>query len=72
MTENKCQLSIMNCEFAYAGCLLMIRRMNMKDHLETAKQEHIVLLSEKVKEMSSEIQRLKAKKMLPKFNDHKA
>ena len=34
--------------------------MNMKDHLETAKQEHIVLLSEKVKEMGSEIQRLKA------------
>ena len=59
-TENECQLSVVNCEFTYAGCLLMMRRMNMKDHLETAKQEHIVLLSEKVKEMDSEIQRLKA------------
>ena len=58
--ENKCQLSIVNCEFAYAGCLLMMRRMDMKNHLESAKQEHIVLLSEKVKEMDSEIQRLKA------------
>ena len=58
--ENECQLSIVKCEFAYAGCLLMMRRMNMKDHLETAKQEHIVLLSEKVKEMGSEIKRLKA------------
>ena len=32
----------------------------MKDHLESATQEHIILLSEKVKEMDSEIQRLKA------------
>ena len=58
--ENECPLSIVSCEFAYAGCLLMMRRVDMKDHLEAAKQEHLVQLSEKVKEMDSEIQRLKA------------
>ena len=59
-TENECLLSVVNCEFAYAGCLQMMRRMDMKDHLELATQEHIVLLREKVKEMDSEIRRLKA------------
>ena len=33
----------------------------MKDHLESATQEHIILLSEKVKDMDSKIQRLKSK-----------
>lgn len=59
-TESKCPLSVVNCEFAYAGCLQMMRRIDVKDHLESATQEHIILLSEKVKEMDSEIQRLKA------------
>ena len=35
----------------------MMRRKDMKDHLEAAKQEH--LASEKVKEMDSGIRRLK-------------
>ena len=59
-TEKECPLTVMSCEFAYTGCLLMMRRIDMKDHLEDAKQEHIELLSEKVKEMDSEIQKLKA------------
>ena len=49
----------MNCEFAHAGCLLMMQRIDTNDHLKAAKQEHIELLSEKVKGMESEIRRLK-------------
>ena len=59
-TESECPLSVVNYEFAYAGCLQMMWRIDVKDHLESAIQEHIILLSEKVKEMDSEIQRLKA------------
>ena len=47
--EKECALSVVNCEFAHAGCLLMMRQMDMNDHLKAAKQEHIELLSEKVR-----------------------
>ena len=53
-TEKECSLSVVNCEFAHAGCLLMMWRMDMNDHLKAAKQEHIELLSEKVKGMESD------------------
>ena len=57
--KNKCPLSIVICEFAYAGCLSMMHRKDVKNHLEVAKQAHIVLLSGKVKEMEVEMDRLK-------------
>ena len=59
-TENKCPLSIVNCEFAYAGCLSMMHRKDLKNHLEVTKQEHIVLLNGKVKEMEAEMNRIKS------------
>ena len=59
-TESECPLSVVNCKFVYAGCLQMMQRINVKDHLESATQEHIILLSKKVKEIDSEIHRLKA------------
>ena len=47
-------------EFAYAGCLSMMHRKDMKNHLEVAKQEHKVLLSGNVEEMEVEnLDRLK-------------
>ena len=33
-TENKCPLSVVSCEFAYTGCLSMMHRKDMKNHLE--------------------------------------
>lgn len=56
----RCPLTVISCEYAYAGCLLMMYRKDMKNHLEVAKQEHLLLLSGKVKEMEAEIQKLKS------------
>ena len=58
-TEKKCPLSVVSCEFAYAGCLSLMCRQDMKSHLEAAAQEHFVLLSDKVKKMEKGIKRLK-------------
>ena len=57
-TENKYPLSIVICEFAYTGCLSMMHRKDLKNHLEVTKQEHIVLLSGKVKEMEAKMKTL--------------
>ena len=58
--DNKCPLSVVSCEFAYAGCLSMMLCKDMKDHLEVAQQNHLMLLSDKYKEMEKEMKQLKS------------
>ena len=58
--DNKCPLSVVSCEFAYASCLSMIRRKDVKDHLEVAQGNHLMLLIEKIKEMEKEMKQLKS------------
>ena len=58
--DNKCSQGVVRCDFAYAGCLSMMRRTNLKDHLEDSKGEHLVYLIQKVKEMEAEAKKLKS------------
>ena len=48
--KNWCPLSIVECEFAYAGCKVRVQRKHMKTHLDEAVKDHLDAL---VKSFSS-------------------
>lgn len=43
--KNWCPLSIVDCEFAYAGCKVRVQRNHMKTHLDEAVKDHLELMT---------------------------
>ena len=41
--KNWCPLSIVDCEFSYAGCKVRVQRKHMKTHLDEAMKDHLDL-----------------------------
>ena len=46
-----CPLSVVDCEFAHAGCKVRMRRKCMKSHLDEAAKDHLHLMTKKFSEM---------------------
>lgn len=43
--RNWCPLSLVDCEYAYAGCEIRVRRKCIKNHLDEAMKEHLDMLT---------------------------
>ena len=46
-----CPLSIVDCDFAYAGCKVRVQRNHMKVHLDEAMKDHLELMIKKFSSM---------------------
>ena len=50
--RNWCPLSIVDCEFAYAGCEIKVRRKCMKTHLDESVKDHLDMMTKKISAMT--------------------
>ena len=51
--KNWCPLSIVDCEFAYAGCKVKVQRKHMKTHLDDAMKDHLDLMTKSFSAMKT-------------------
>ena len=58
--ENWCPLSVVDCEFAHAGCKVRVRRKNMKSHFEEAAKDHLAFMMNKFSVMKVAYERERA------------
>ena len=55
--RNWCSFTIVECDYAYAGCDVKMPRKDMKDHVEQAMKEHLALLTMKFSVLKIEHER---------------
>ena len=53
-----CPLQEIECEFSYAGCEVKVQRSEMKEHLDTSKDEHLRKVAAHGKAMKTELESL--------------
>ena len=59
--ENDCPLSVVGCDFNYAGCEVRLPRKDMPDHIKDGLVTHFSLLAVSHKKQQNEIADLKCK-----------
>ena len=59
--EKQCSLTIVDCEFAYAGCMVQKFRKDMNDHLKESMKEHLSMLKNKYSKLEKQYEDEKGK-----------
>ena len=56
--KEECPLQEIECEFSYAGCEVKVQRSEMKEHMDTSKDEHLRKVAAYGKAMKTELESL--------------